>query len=276
MWKKKLFKILLFIGCFVIVERFCHKQTRGFCLQNIFPSKELPKGTASGTLPDLSQPFTFLDSGLECYAFVSADQKLVLKFFKQHHVRQAELLSTLLPGFEKMRRQKQDRLTNSFASCQIAYDELKEETGLLYLHLAKTGQKLPAVILIDKLGIRHQVSLDEVPFLVQMRAEKLLFSLHGPEAKKCLTSLMQLIHSRCRKGIADRDPTLLKNFGFLNSQAIVIDLGSFSKDPFLKHQNRRNATLFYETLPLRCLLTKEFPDLLPHFEAEFSRMLGDE
>ncbi|MFI5334744.1 MAG: hypothetical protein ACHQT8_06260, partial [Chlamydiales bacterium] len=148
-----------------------------------------------------------------------------------------------------------------------------EETGLLYLHLAKTDENLPIVTLIDKLGIAHRVALDELPFLAQKRAEKLLPILEGAHGKEALSSLLQLIRTRCAKGVADRDPTLLKNFGFVEGKAVVIDLGSFSKDPFLKAPNRAKVELFYETLPLRCLLTKKFPDLLPHFTSELNRMI---
>lgn len=269
---KKLFKILLFVALFLALERFCHHQTRGFSISNIYGT-ELEIKTFAGELPELVGPFTFLDSGLECYAFLSADKKHVLKFFKQHHVREADALARFLPILSKMREQKRERLENCLRSCQIAYEELREESGLLYIHLAKTENQLPAVTLIDKLGIKHAVPLDGAKFLVQKRADKLMTTLNSPCAKEAISSLLKLIDLRCQKGIADRDPTLLKNFGFIEDQAIVIDLGSFSKDPFLKEKNRRNRTLFYETLPLKCLLTKHHPELLPHFEHELQKLI---
>lgn len=230
----------------------------------------------------LSQPFTFLDSGLECYAFLSQDKQIVLKVFKHHHIRQAQLIAKILPlaNLEKLKREKEERLISTFASCKIAYEELKAETGLLYLHLSKTTKQLPVVTLIDKLGLKHKVALDEVQFMVQRRADLLMPSLErslengdAEAARKQISALMSLIVERCKKGIADRDPTLCKNFGFLKEHAIVIDVGSFSKNAFLKHPQIYKRELFYETLPLRCLLTKHFPELLPAFEEEFNKIL---
>ncbi|MFI5335070.1 MAG: hypothetical protein ACHQT8_07955, partial [Chlamydiales bacterium] len=172
MWKKRVFNTVLLLGSFIALERFCHTQTRGFSLQNIYPADKLPLGSGCGILPDCSQPFTFLDSGLEFYAFLSADKQHVLKFFKQHHVKQADFLAKCSPLFNNLKREKRERLKGSFASCKIAFEELQEETGLLYLHLAKTDENLPIVTLIDKLGIAHRVALDELPFLAQKRAEK--------------------------------------------------------------------------------------------------------
>src|SRR5258706_12163985 len=60
----------------------------------------------------LTEPFSFLGSGGQCYAFVSKDEKYVLKFFKQK--------ANPCPLFN---------------SCKIAYETLKEETGMLALHL---------------------------------------------------------------------------------------------------------------------------------------------
>lgn len=272
---KKIFKALLFAACFFAVERFCHKETRGFSLPNIY-GEEFEGLPTSGELPELIGPFTFLDSGLESYVFLSADKKVVLKFFKHHHLREADRLAKIFPFCKKMSTQKRENFKRSLSSYQIAYNELKEETALLYLHLAKTEKRLPTVTLIDRLGIEHKVALDQVQFLAQRRADLLLQTLDSPQAKESISSLLSLISTRSSRGIADRDPMLERNFGFIDSKAVVIDLGSFSKDPFLKKKNRRNTTLFYETLPLRCLLAKEKPDLLPHFEKEFERIISHE
>ena len=229
-----------------------------------------------------SQPFTFLNSGLECYAFLSQDKQIVLKVFKHHYIRQAELVAQLLPlpYFKKIRQDKIERMAKTFASCKIAYEELKEETGLLYMHLNKTSLQLPTITLIDRLDIKHQVALDGVQFMVQKRADLLdailennmaKYDLEG--AKKHIHALVALIVDRCKKGVADRDPILDRNFGFLEDRAIVIDVGSFSKNPFLKHPQAYKRELFYETLPLRCLLTKRFPELLPAFEEEFNKII---
>lgn len=275
MWNKKLraiFSAILFVSCFIAAERLTHRATRGFALPNIYSDEKI-EAYCTGKQLKLDQPFRFLGSGLEFYAFVSADEKLVLKLFKQHHVRQARLLSRMLPFFAKFYEKKRERFISTLASCRLAYDELSRESGLLYLHLGKTEEALPTITLIDNLGIKHSVRLDDVSFLVQERATLLIPALQGERAKESLTSLLHLIEARCKRGIADRDPTLCKNFGFSGGRAIVIDIGSFSKNPFLKEPSHCKRTLFYETLPLRCLLQKQFPHLVSHFDEEFERMI---
>lgn len=286
-WLRPLCKWFVIIVCVLGIERFCHKQTRGFSLPNIYSSTSCTEAASAPLnkelLPSFSEPFTFLDSGLESYAFISQDGKIVLKLFKHHHIRQAKLLAKLLPlpYFIKLAKMKEMRLLNSFASCKIAYEELKEETGLLFMHLGKTMNSLPRVTLIDKLGIEHKVALDEVHFFVQKKADLLLPALEKDmaaagvaKAKKRIYDLLALIVERCKKGIADRDPTLCKNYGFLDERAIVIDVGSFSKNPHLMHPQLYKRELFYETLPLRCLLTRHFPELVVHFDEEFERIIG--
>lgn len=280
-------KLLLFIGCFVALERFCHKQTRGFSISNIYSLDE-KACTASPLSLDvekiLAQRFHFLDSGLECYAFVSEDGKWVLKTFKQHHAKNARLLLHLpLPAFfQRSLREKETRLNNSFESLKVASEELKEETGLLYVHLGKSSNLNRSVTLVDKLGIVHTVALDSLDFFLQKRADLLIPTLSKlmqegrvEEAKASISSLLELIVTRSKKGIADRDPTLTKNFGFIGTQAVVIDVGSFSKNPFLTEARSYKQALFYETLPLRCLLAKEHPILLAHFEKEMHTQLTE-
>src|SRR5271166_494426 len=127
---KWLFALLLFLS----VERFCHRQTEGFRLQKI--ASQLPYRADWATPPAskaiqtlLSQPYRFLGSGGQCYAFVSQDGTAVIKFFKHHHMRPSRLL---LP---KQKQQRKERLENLFSSFKIANDLLKEETALLFLHL---------------------------------------------------------------------------------------------------------------------------------------------
>ena len=70
------------------------------------------------------QKFAYLGAGGQCYAFVSDDKQYVLKFFKQHKFRKKNT-----PASEGIARREK-----AFTSYKIAYDKLREETGLLFLH----------------------------------------------------------------------------------------------------------------------------------------------
>ena len=248
-------KIVLFLSLFLATERFCHRQTGGFQLHKILSKQELDPSRALPSLSEedrdevkilLSRPFYFLGHGGQSYAFVSEDGTTVLKFFKQHHIRFWNWLTRLsLPSFlqgyrEKMLSKMQHQSPFLIESCKISYLEFKEHTGLIYLHLQKTDHFKEKVKLIDKLGIAHYIALDETDFALQKKAElfrprlrKLLQNKDLPAAKQCLRSLIDLMIERSQKGIADRDPNIRRNMGFVGNQAIEIDLGSLARPLFL-------------------------------------------
>ena len=196
---------------------FCHKQTDGFQITKVIssiPSEEkweMPQLEASERkeLEELlSHPFSYLDKGGQSYAFLSEDGKTVLKLFKMSNIRQYPYLYHIaLPGIlDQLRikviqqqRRKLDRLFNSSA---MAYKELKEATGLIYLNLNHNPDfKDLQVTVIDKLGIAHHLSLDTIPFALQKRVKGAGLSL-----KECLKK--QQIESKnrsYRKDIATSD-----------------------------------------------------------------------
>jgi hypothetical protein len=240
--------ILILIAC-VVLERFCHKQTRGFALHKILSSpssgiEEFPLCEKEYEEMNrlFEKPFTFLSSGGQCYAFLSHDKTRVLKFFKQHHLRFYRFLNQLyLPHILEPLRAKQLRKMQHYSplfleSCKIAWRDFKEQSGLIYLHLNQTHHFQRKVILIDPLGIKHSIDLDTTEFALQTRAElcypkfrQLLKEGDISGAKECIDSLISLICERQRQEIKDRDPHIRKNIGFVGNRAIEIDLGSFTK-----------------------------------------------
>lgn len=245
----KLKTVIFLLVLFVAAERFCHKQTRGFAMQKIashLPSDEEAFPLADGDYAPidtlLTEPFTFLHSGGQCYAFISRDGTTVLKLFKQHHLRWWRLLHALpLPAFFEPLRARQLQKMEHYSplfleSCRIAYRDFKDESGLIYLHLNKTRHFKRKATLIDPLGIAHTLDLDNTQFALQKKAQlcypkfrQLLQEGNLTDAKACIDSLFTLMRDRERKGIKDRDPHIRKNIGFIGNQAIEIDMGSFTK-----------------------------------------------
>ncbi len=283
-------KITLFLLLFLATERFCHKQTGGFQLHKILSKQALDPSRALPSLPEedrdeiralVAQPFYFLGHGGQSYAFVSEDGTTVLKFFKQHHIRFWNWLSRLsLPSFlqgyrEKMLAKMQHQSPFLIESCKISYLEFREHTGLIYLHLQKTDFLPKKVKLIDKLGIAHEIALDETDFALQKKAElfrpklrKLLQNKDLSAAKQCIRSLLDLMIDRSQKGIADRDPNIRRNMGFVGNQAIEIDLGSYNKIPVpsIDPQSLREE-LMIKTSKLKQWLDHKSPEL-SHFLTE--------
>ncbi|HSX11969.1 MAG TPA: hypothetical protein VLF61_00570 [Rhabdochlamydiaceae bacterium] len=219
------------------------------------PEWEVSDQTSPETL--LSQPFYFLGSGVQYYAFVSEDQKTVLKIVKPYHLCPNFILSP----FPQVLAKRKKRLDAIFQSAKIAYEELKEETGLHFLHLNRTAGKYPHIKLYDKLGICHEVSLDDTAFALQKKADA-YFS--HTDLRSMIDQTIALIRHRCEKGIACSDAVLSKNFGFSGEQAMEIDIGSFTRNPLLAKPYAIQRELLFETAPLKERL-KEEPELLQYY-----------
>lgn len=281
---KKAAKILLFLVSFICIERFCHGITQGFRPHKI--CSNLSFNPAYETAPAeeeikayFSQPFYFLGSGGQCYAFISQDQKTILKVFKHHHMRPESYLNWIyLPSFleplrHKIIHERKERLHTIFLSCKLAYDRFKEHTGLLYLHLNKTHIFHQTITLVDNIGIAHPIDLDSLEFALQKTAtlaypkiDQCMKEGDQEAAKRCLKSLIELIVARSKAGLADRDPIVKRNFGFIGEKAIEIDLGSFYEDPLLTQAPAYKRELFCETLKLKSRVQKRYPELFPFLE----------
>lgn len=256
--KSRKFKVFLFLVSFVVVQRFCHNKTEGFQVTKMLSDLtyheewETPKlcsETAKEIKGFLNQPYYFLKSGGQCYTFLSEDKQYVLKVFKHHHMRVNHILNNFtLPGKWDRYRLKlmggngsetpQERLTNLFKSCKIAYDELQDQTSLLFLHLNKTDHLKQKITLIDKLGIAHSFDLDSIEYALQRKAILVYPTLRESikkndieTAKARINSLIELVYYRAKEGIVDLDPIINRNFGFVNGRAMGIDIGCFKKDP---------------------------------------------
>jgi hypothetical protein len=274
----RFFKIALFLLCFFIVDRFCHRQTGGFALTKVLsdrpfnPQWEVPLLTPAEEAEvehALNQPYRFFSYGGQSYVFLSDDGQTVLKFFKHHHMRP-------IPFF------RHDKLPLFFSSCTLAYRQFKERTGLLALHLNKTTHLQKKVTLIDKLNIAHQIDLDRVDFALQKRAElpyqrfrRLKKEGNLEAAQHSLNSLFELIALRCQQGIQDRDPNIRRNCGFLGDTAIELDLGSYTYDPLLATPKATRDTLDLQTRKLKRWIRKSYPELLPYFEMRLTAMLQE-
>jgi hypothetical protein len=301
------------LGGYLGMEQLIELQTKGFCLQKIIaddlphhPQWEidpLPEVQMEQIAQILQQPFRLIGSGSECFAFMSEDEQTVIKFFKVGFARpiyynrgllaedHSALAGTLSnhpltqvrwPGFLDRCRQRvlgirEFRLTRTFSSCKLAYDRLKEETGVFYLHLNPTHTFNQELTLVDKNGIAYQVPIDSAKFLLQQKAEplekhfkRLIQEKRYEDAKQSIDSLFGLIISRCKKGFFDRD-FINRNLGYIGNQAIEIDLGSFIPDPNMANPMVYKKELYFATLELREWLEKNGPELLSYFDEQLDQ-----
>lgn len=287
---RKLALILIAGTSLYSIKKFCHAQTDGFqvvkIISDISFSKEweIPSldSAESGKLQSIfSQPFHYLDCGGQSYAFLSQDGKIVLKFFKMHHLRQYPwLYKVALPPFlDKFKwmallYQKQ-RLERVFSSCKIAYSELKDETGLLYMNLNTNAElKTLHVKLIDKIGIAHELSLSNIPFVLQYKADNAFKTLRAHlkkqdlrAAKNVVKEIVNFLALRHQKGIKDLDPAPRRNIGLVETQAIAIDIGSFYHIEKPISEEEVKLGLIQDTRRMRKWLEKRSKELTDYFDA---------
>ncbi|NGX39404.1 MAG: hypothetical protein KR126chlam1_00731 [Chlamydiae bacterium] len=188
----------------------------------------------------LSQRFSYLAEGAQVYAFTSEDGKYVLKLFKGRHRKR------LTPSrfWRRMTKSKEEKEVSQrkwrakFAATRRRYKEaftnLKDETGLYYLHFHRTQTPLP-VTLVDRYAF--QIDLHTLPFIIQKRAEiapdyfkRILRSGDATKLDQAIRSLKDLFATRLQKGYSDPRQSLSSNYGFIDDQAIQIDVGKI--EPF--------------------------------------------
>ncbi|QVL56813.1 MAG: hypothetical protein KFB93_05360 [Simkaniaceae bacterium] len=285
--------ILLVLASLAGVERLSHFLTDGFSYSNITSTlpyhqewdTPIAESDQAEAKKALAQPYTYLESGSQSYVFISEDNKYVLKFFKHKRWRLSPFLE-LLPLPEKLnakrlrwKQKKKETVYSTFGSCITSYQEFKEETGVLFVHLNKSSLN-QLITIKDRIGFKHRIELSDVEFILQRKAiptDKYLLSLkmegETKEAEKALSLLLAFTVKRAEKGYSDKDPHLIRNFGFIDGKAVEIDIGGFHHDPkkdlvyFHTHEMRR---IKRKLLPW---LEENYPELTTHAEKELAKLI---
>ncbi|HSX11975.1 MAG TPA: hypothetical protein VLF61_00600 [Rhabdochlamydiaceae bacterium] len=274
---KILFTLLLFLSFFFLTQR----RTDGFALYKIgFSQAFNPAWDTDMTLSEeelkeiFNQPFDYLAKGAQTYAFVSRDGRYVIKFFRYLNKYATPLEFLPLESVRKTAAKRKGKLQKDFSSYKIAFEQMKEETGLLYLHLNPTRHLKRSITLYDKMKPQYKLSLDEFGFILQKRAAPFYPTLTNwieenktEEAKQALTALVHLIAKRCVLGIFDKDPDLATNFGFLEETPIQFDIGRFKVD-----EAQKNLQALPKILkPLEIWLSQKAPELATYLNHEISQ-----
>ncbi len=246
----KTFVMLFILGiCIWQVPKFCHSKTDGFTLPKISSTLtydqrwETPFPNPDELASIFKQRFTYLKAGGQSYVFASEDGRYVIKFFKHYRMRLLPLIAKVpLPKKlyalrEKQRAKRQRKLLRDFTSYKLAYDLLKDETALVCVHLNKGKASPLSVTIVDRLNIAHTLDLSRYEFVLQKKAflaypylEKLVKEGQIEKAKEALDSFCSLIVRRCSLGVYDEDAKVHRNVGFIDNQAIIIDVGRLKPD----------------------------------------------
>ncbi len=267
---KILKKFSLFIVFFILCERFCTSQTDGFRVSKIiaFPSQD------KTPLETLSQPFYFLGSGKQFYAFESKDHQVVLKFVKQSRRKPLPWLANLpLPAplntfRDRYLQKREKRLSELLESCQLASRDLARETGIIDTHLTPVQQQTHIVTLFDKLGVAHRVDLEQTQFVMQKKATLLTTFSH-----ESIDEMLELTVSLSHKGVVNLDPMIKRNFGQSHGKMILLDFGSLKKDKKVTSFPYLQRSLFLQLLSLREHLQNNQPQDVAYFDEQMQKTL---
>lgn len=275
---------LFFISLFLGIDRFAHRQSHCFTLDKIHshqaysPSWDIaPLAEAERAQLDhiLSQKFTYYSKGSQAFVFLSEDKQYILKFLKQGKLRPKSWLCYIPLSFNPYYQEylfKKKKCEATFSACKTAFEELKSETGLLYVHLNHTRDLNKTVTIYDKNHKQHTVALDKTCYYVQKRAQ-LIYSriaelMHNKDvegAKQIITSVFSLIDHLGKKGVVDNDPILRKNFGLIDDVAVQIDVGKLRIDPKQARSLAYKKEIASITHSFKVWLEKNYPELNDHY-----------
>lgn len=286
--------LVVFICALVHIDRIFFKRNHSFNLRFIYscipnrPEWNLPPPTLAETkqLDEiLNQKFHYLAKGAHCFAFVSEDQKYVIKFHRfASHLRIFPWLNHPLSYRFSKRRQailnhNVQKLSDNMKSYVNSAQVLKEETGMIMVHINHTHFLQRKITIVDATKAEYQVPLDQVTFILQHKAnliyptlDKLLAERKLEEAKQVVTHIIQLITQCCKKGYIDKDPVLRKNYGLLADRAIHIDVGDLVKDEKVQLKENYIPHVKEMTESLRVRLEKWYPELLSHYYQEIEKL----
>lgn len=238
----------------------------------------------------LSQNFSYLGKGAQSYAFASEDQKYVLKFFKFKHLKPSWYVDILpdIPPFseykKKLAARKERKLIGAFSGYKIAYDIDRPESGLIYIQLNPSHEYLP-VTLIDKIGLKRNVDLGSVVFILQEKGVTLRVALaqlldegNIALAKQRIGQIFNLYLSEYRKGIYDHDHGVLQNSGFIGDRVIHLDVGKIHKDEKISQPQFYHEDLILVANKIKTWLCKNYPvqcpEMIKDMEEKLTHIFG--
>lgn len=282
-------KLILYALLIVFATRaLYYAATEGFCPERITASSySLPNTESSlsqtqdiALLKEISKtPFRYLKKGSQAYAFESTDHKYVLKLFKRHHMQDPVWLEKI-PSFGPLAQWKKillekrrKRLHLSLASYILATTRLQKQCAIIAYQLEPSFEHTLPCQLIDGIGRHYIVDLARCGYVLQRKATLIFPTLESwinqqdqASCRKALASIIELIAYRSKLGIHDVDPDLHKNAGLLGTEAMFIDIGSFTDQKAPLSKESFEADIRKTSKELRSWLATKDPQLASYLD----------
>jgi len=203
----------------------------------------------------LSQPFVFLAKGKQTEVYESLDGRYVLRCVKA----------------KTNKKKSKIKIASLLRRALLAWNTIREETGLVAIALAPAGINLPPITLLTSKGALLSLSPEKTAFFLQKKAIPLKKALLQASHQKDLASMDALLASTFRllasmrtAGVIDLDGALIRNgnLGVLHDQVILLDIGKIEKN-----QNKTSQTMkdIERVRPLYHWLFTFHKELVPSF-----------
>lgn len=275
------------------LNRWDNKITDGFsheALLGPFPPDE--EGNLTTLTPEermrvetlFSQPFRYFAKGAQCFALESQDGSYVLKCFKQKHLDKTPTLRLLerIPFLEDYVKERLERRRKRWEcmtiGCHAAYARLREETGILYLHLAPT-QGLPLVKIVDYRGVVKELDPNQFPFYLQKKGVPLRDGFRTFRQNKDLSGAKQALHAlfvyllhRSQRDVLDADPGYIHNLGWIEGKGTNLDIGKLIPCTWIKEPSCLHQDLTAHLATLRAFFQTEYPEMVDAYDEELAAL----
>ena len=231
----------------------------------------------------IQQTFHYIGRGRQCFAFESADGKYVLKF-PRTDIYSTPFWARALPfksyreKLEAAHKEREEFIRESF---KISFEDLKEETGLLAVHLGQTEPDLQKLTVVDAAGATHKLPLYKTSFVLQYKHPLLMRSFalalennDRSKAEKIIDALVDVVASRAKLGILNRDRSFLRNYGFDGKKAYQIDIGSFFRTKNLSVDAVYQKSIRDSMDPVQEWLKDNEPEMLPYLNQKLDLLLA--
>jgi len=150
----------------------------------------------------LSQPFTFLAKGKQTEVYESLDGKYVLR--------------CIVPKTEK--KKAKVKITTLLRRALLAWEKIREETGLVAIALAPVGIELPPITLLTSKGTLVTLLPQRSAFFLQKKALPLKkaflqasYQKNQAKTEELIASTFRLLASMREAGVIDLDGALIRN-----------------------------------------------------------------
>lgn len=232
----------------------------------------------------LRQPFHYMGKGRQFYVYESQDSQWVLKFIKCQRVNEWYEKSALFAWIKQLRqqrnREKFEKTADLFRSMQLAAGPLSDLSGVLCTHLQQKPEFKTEVTITDSLGITHLIAIDDVPFILQKKAQRVFpvldeLYIRGDDEglERRANQLITLFETLACRGCIDIDDGAIarNNIGFLSDRAVFIDIGTFRTASDVKERFKQDISRLN---PVYQWLKKKDPTLAYAFNQKLASAIS--